>query len=225
MLYIYMRSLLFMSWRFLTFDNLRHKIRFVSRICIYCNEWSSDPTNISASSFRTPCSVRDGPPVLETTLDINIILFTYPCSFNLSLYSILASSAFLLAACSFNKKSLRSSLSVVQTQNQLTISTNANAKMTLLFNPSPQPWCFTAPALYVNHLGECEKDHRAMEKKVINRTGACAAKWVSDTEGVWEMATRSERPTVKSRAASIAKGADGTSKVRTFGWLMVRRRN
>ena len=38
------------------------------------------------------------------------------------------------------------------------------------------------------------------------------------------MATRSERPRVKSKAASIAKGADGTSKVRTFGWKVVRHR-
>lgn len=118
--------------------------------------------------FHMRCPIRIG-----AALDINFFCFIYPCSLSFpTLYSILASSAFLLPACSFNKKSLRSSLSVVQTQNQLIISTNAKAKITLLFNPSPQPWCLTAPALYLNHLGECEKDHNAIKKNVINRTGA-----------------------------------------------------
>lgn len=64
-----------------------------------------------------------------------------------------------------------------------------------------------------------------MEKKVISRTGAWAAKWVSETEGAWEMATRSERPSVKRRAERRARGAEGVSKVRTFGWKVVRHRN
>lgn len=32
------------------------------------------------------------------------------------------------------------------------------------------------------------------------------------------MATRSERPRVKRRAERRARGAEGVSKVRTFGW-------
>lgn len=164
--------------------------------------------NEEAVLARCRKSTKHDASGIITLLKNFVVTICEPQSYSI----ILLSSSLALFACSFNMKSLLSSLSVVQTQNQLIISTNANEKITLLFSPSPHPCCW--PGLCMGHFGEWLNDHNAMLKNVIKRMGACAAKCSSEICGDWEMETRSERPWTKRTAARRARGAEAASKER-----------